>query len=61
MESALKLAKEKGVDYVWLGVWEHNHKAIKFYQDKGFIRFGEHVFVLGEDRQTDFLMKKALE
>ena len=61
MDCALKLAKERCVEYVWLGVWEHNYKAIKFYQDKGFVRFGEHVFVLGEDRQTDFLMKKTLD
>ncbi len=55
------MANERGVAYVWLGVWEHNYKAIKFYQDKGFVCFGEHVFVLGEDRQTDFLMKKTLD
>ncbi len=61
MDFALKLAKERCVEYVWLGVWEHNYKAINFYQNKGFVRFGEHVFVLGEDRQTDFLMKKSLD
>lgn len=61
MDCALRLAEEKGLAYVWLGVWEHNYKAIKFYQDRGFVRFGEHVFVLGEDRQTDFLMKKTLD
>ena len=55
------MQQRRCVEYVWLGVWEHNHKAIKFYQDKGFVRFGEHVFVLGEDRQTDFLMKKTLD
>lgn len=57
MDSALTLAKKKGVDYVWLGVWEHNHKAIKFYQDKGFVRFGEHFFVLGEDRHASVFHK----
>lgn len=61
MDFALKQAKERGVEYVWLGVWEKNFKAIKFYQDKGFVRFGEHTFILGEDRQTDFLMKKTLD
>ncbi len=60
MESALEIARESKVKYVWLGVWEKNFKAIKFYQDKGFVRFGEHTFVLGNDRQTDYLMKKNI-
>ncbi len=60
MDEALHLAREKSVDYVWLGVWEKNFKAQKFYQDKGFIPFGQHTFILGEDRQTDYLMKKML-
>ncbi|MBO6219913.1 MAG: GNAT family N-acetyltransferase [Treponema sp.] len=61
METALDLAKDKCLDYVWLGVWENNFKALRFYQDKGFVIFGKHTFVLGEDRQTDLLMKKMLD
>ena len=46
---------------VWLGVWEHNHKAIAFYTRWGYTPFGTHIFTLGTDEQTDILMKKQLE
>jgi len=45
---------------VWLGVWEENPRAIKFYKKNGFVEFDKHTFVLGEDEQTDILMKKIL-
>lgn len=47
-------------DVLWLGVWEHNHHAIAFYNKWGFEIFGTHPFVLGNDHQTDLLMKKQL-
>lgn len=53
-------AKKYGLSYIWLGVWEHNTAAIEFYKKNGFKKFSEHVFVLGDDRQTDYLMKKTL-
>lgn len=58
IELAEKRAKEWNLDYIWLGVWEYNYPAIDFYKSKGFKKFSEHVFVLGEDRQTDYLMRK---
>ncbi|HEX8356175.1 MAG TPA: GNAT family N-acetyltransferase [Segetibacter sp.] len=45
---------------VWLGVWEHNKRAIDFYRRFGFVKFSEHVFMVGNDAQTDWLMKKDL-
>lgn len=60
MKHCIEVAKQKKAGVVWLGVWEHNHKAIAFYTKWGFERFGEHVFMLGEDAQTDWLMKKLL-
>jgi len=56
-EKAIVLAKEKNVDYIWLGVWEYNLKAIQFYKKNGFVEFNKHVFVLGNDEQTDIMMK----
>lgn len=56
-EKAIETAKEKGVEYVWLGVWEENHKAINFYKKNGFEEFDKHIFVLGDDEQTDIMMK----
>jgi len=60
MEACLDMARRQGKDWVWLGVWEHNHRAITFYQKWGFERFGEHVFFVGLDAQTDWWMKKKL-
>lgn len=54
---ALELAKSRRADNLWLGVWERNVKAIKFYEKSGFVQFGKHAFMLGDDKQIDILMK----
>ena len=59
-DKAIEVAKEKKVDYIWLGVWEENHRAIQFYTKNGFVAFDKHVFVLGADAQTDIMMKLEL-
>lgn len=60
MEKAIEVGKQKHRDYIWLGVWEKNLKAITFYERKGFVTFDKHVFKLGDDEQTDYLMKRDL-
>ena len=57
LDQAIKVAQQTAVDYIWLGVWEENHKAIQFYIKNGFLTFGKHIFTLGNDQQTDLLMK----
>lgn len=57
---AVQIAREMGLQRLWLGVWEENVSAIRFYEKIGFQPFGQHVFVLGEDRQTDHLMELLL-
>jgi ribosomal protein S18 acetylase RimI-like enzyme len=57
---ALQLAKDRKSTYLWLGVWENNFKAISFYKKCGMMEFDTHVFILGEDKQTDILMKLEL-
>ena len=57
-ETALELAKEEQVDFIWLGVWEENRRAIEFYRKLGFTKFDNHVFMLGDDPQMDVLMKR---
>ena len=59
-EKAIEIAKNIGVEYVWLGVWEENSKAIKFYTKNGFKAFDTHSFMLGDDEQKDILMKLAI-
>lgn len=60
MQKSIDIAKQKNINTLWLGVWEHNQRAIAFYQQWGFEKFGNHVFMLGDDAQTDWLMKKVL-
>lgn len=57
---AIDLARDKKSNYVWLGVWEENPRAINFYKKNGFIEFDKHIFKLGEDEQTDIMMKLKL-
>ncbi|MGN6416710.1 MAG: GNAT family N-acetyltransferase [Pseudobacter sp.] len=60
-EWAMNIAQKRKYDFVWLGVWEHNARALRFYEKNGFIPFDKHVFMLGDDVQTDIMMKKNLE
>jgi len=59
-EKAIHIARQKAVDFIWLGVWEENYSAIGFYLKNGFIAFDKHIFRLGDDEQTDIMMKKIL-
>ena len=56
----LNMGKEMGYNKVWLGVWEKNFKAIRFYKKYGFKKFGQHKFLLGNDLQTDYLLEMDL-
>ena len=53
-------ARQLGFDVIWLGVWEENAHAIRFYERHGFRAFGDHIFVVGTDPQRDILMKKDI-
>ena len=55
-----EIGKESNLDYIWLGVWEHNLDAIRFYEKQGFEKFDTHIFKLGNDEQTDNLMRLIL-
>ena len=57
---AIEIAKQKNAIYVWLGVWEENHRALAFYKKNGFVPFDKHIFKLGNDEQTDIMMKLDL-
>lgn len=60
MDHAIAEAKRRGCEAVWLGVWEENPRAIAFYRRQGFTPFGTHGFVIGDEVQTDVLMRLAL-
>lgn len=60
MQASLDIAKERGKEVVWLGVWERNQRAIDFYTAFGFQKFDGCDFMLGNDMQRDWLMKKVM-
>jgi diamine N-acetyltransferase len=59
MRATLDAAAASGARTTWLGVWEHNPRAIAFYRKFGFAEVGAHDFMLGRDRQTDLIMARA--
>jgi ribosomal protein S18 acetylase RimI-like enzyme len=60
MSSAFAQAREWGADVVWLGVWEHNPRAMRFYRKFGFADVGSIDFFVGPDRQTDRVFVRPL-
>jgi len=60
MAAAAAEAERRGAATLWLGVWEHNPRAIAFYAKCGFEDVGSHVFMVGNDAQTDRLMAAPL-
>jgi hypothetical protein len=59
-DKAIEIAKIKEMNNVWLGVWEHNPRTIRFYEKNGFKIFDKHIFKLGEDEQIDIMMRLEL-
>jgi ribosomal protein S18 acetylase RimI-like enzyme len=56
MRAVYDAAAKAGSDCIWLGVWERNLRAIAFYRKCGFSVVGDHVFMLGQERQRDLIM-----
>lgn len=59
-DQAVMCANELEKREIWLGVWEHNHKALAFYRKHGFVQTGAHTFYMGDDAQVDLIMAKPL-
>lgn len=57
LQQILELTQKEGKDYLWLGVWEKNTAAIRFYQRHGFKKFDTHPYYIGKDKQTDWLLR----
>lgn len=60
LDSIIQMAEEQDLDFVWLGVWSQNPGAIRLYERNGFSKIGSYTFMLGNDAQTDFIMKRPL-
>ena len=60
LATVLEAAADSGAKGIWLGVWEHNPRAIRFYQKAGFSEVGDHIFTVGTDPQRDLLMARNI-
>ncbi len=60
LEEAIRITGNKNKKQLWLGVWEENANAIRFYKKHGFTKFGTHPYYVGQDKQTDWLMRIEL-
>lgn len=60
MRRCLDEAAARGAKTIWLGVWEHNERAKAFYRKYGFVKCGEHPFIVGTDVQTDHEMERPV-
>ena len=61
MDENMRVSREKfHCQSIWLGVWEKNNKALKFYQKFNFEKVGNHQFILGDDIQNDYIMELTL-
>lgn len=60
LNQVMDIGRHQQKSFIWLGVWENNQAAIQFYTRHGFVKFGEHPFVMGDDHQTDHLMRRNL-
>ncbi|GAA3196276.1 GNAT family N-acetyltransferase [Lentilactobacillus kefiri] len=60
LRKGIGIARELHKSFVWLGVWENNHDALKFYQKFGFNQYSDHIFTLGGSEQRDLIMKKMI-
>lgn len=60
MNKAIEIAEKLKKKYIWLGVWEKNYKAKRFYKKNGFYLIGQHSFFMSDDEQTDLIMRKDL-
>lgn len=59
-DKAYATAIEHNCSFIWLGVWEKNERGLKFYRRNGFVEFTSHVFQIGDDPQTDLMMKRQI-
>ncbi len=60
MASVEAEAHLRGVQTLWLGVWERNGRAKAFYHKFGFVNAGEQVFRVGADPQTDHILVRPV-
>jgi diamine N-acetyltransferase len=60
MERCLEHVRASKTKTLFLGVWERNPRAIRFYEAQGYQIVGRHIFMVGSDPQQDYYMSRSL-
>lgn len=60
MQFTIEFCKEQNYQNIYLGVWQENHKALKFYNKMGFKTFDIRTFQLGERMCDDYMLSLTL-
>ena len=60
MDWAEAAARARGAPALLLTVWENNHRAIRFYEKRGFVHIGDYAFPVGDKIDRDLIMRLAL-
>ncbi|MCC3157789.1 GNAT family N-acetyltransferase [Hymenobacter sp. 15J16-1T3B] len=60
LRRCLDETRQRGCRSLVLSVWEKNEKAQEFYRRKGFKQIGETEFRVGNDVQTDYVLRRGL-
>ena len=57
----IEIARNRGFNAIWLGVWEENQRAQKFYAKYGFEQVGTLTFPYGNVDGTNLVLQLRLE
>jgi GNAT superfamily N-acetyltransferase len=60
MEEVIALSRSLRGQTLYLGVWEHNHRALAFYAKYGFVDVGERSFQLGSTVDRDRIVSRPI-
>ena len=61
LRHCLETARARGFETLWLGVWEENRRAQRFYEKHGFRRVGTLTFPYGDTVGINHVMEKSLK
>ncbi len=56
---ALRWLERDGPRTLWISVWSENHGAQRFYARHGFEFVGEYAFIVGEQRDREFMFRRV--
>lgn len=60
MSACIAEARSRGADALWLLVYQHNARAVAFYEKSGFRRAGTRPFRLGRRVDDDWVMVRLV-